>query len=156
MIRLTIIAVLLTAAASEILPQGAVPTVYRVPSEYAYFTAPEKPMPVYPSDAFINKIGGDVVLLVKYSTEGFVETVEPITGNSALATAATDAVKNWKFLPIKEKSAKAEGITYVGFHYVPSDDTVFSSFPFGNWDPVPASPALADTPPKPSRVRISS
>lgn len=68
------------------------------------------------------------MLLVKYSSEGFVETLEPQAGDSALVTAATDAVKNWKFLPIKKKGAKAEAVTYVGCQYVPSSDTVFTSF----------------------------
>src|SRR5205807_2269509 len=71
--------------------------------------------------------------------------------------AATEAVTKWKFYPIKEKGKKARGVIYVGFQYVASTGTVFSSFPFGKWEEVPAPmQTAANTDSNSKLVRISS
>jgi TonB family protein len=109
--------------------------IYRMPSEYAYFTAEKKPTPSYPQEALDKGMGGDVILSVEYSTDGNVTEVQRIDGDPVLTKASTEAASNWRFLPIVEKGQKSRGF-----------------FPFGKW---------AETPPPPDpkarlRVRISS
>jgi TonB family protein len=113
-------------------------------------------MPVYPPSAFANRTGGDVILIVEYSTDGRVEGVRPVVGDPVLVKAAVDAVEQWSFYPLKEKGLKFRGVTYVGFQFVATADTVFSSFPFGKWEEVAATPSSGDQSLKSKRVRISS
>ena len=131
--------------------------MYRVPADYAYFTAESKEMPPYPPEALNNNIGGDVILVVEYSTKGSVEAVQGVRGDPALLTVSSETVRNWKFRPIQEKGQKVRGVAYVGFHFVPTTNTVTSSLPFGKWEPEPPpSGAAPDPARRPLRVRISS
>lgn len=107
--------------------------IYRVPCDYAYFTAEKAEMPTYSSEAQNQKIGGDVVLIAQYSLDGKVEAVERVLGETGLADASIQAVKNWKFHPIKEKGQQAKGVTYIGFHFMADTGKIANSFPFGNW-----------------------
>lgn len=78
-----------------------------------------------------------------------------ISGNSLLVPAGTQAIKNWKFRPIKEKGQKAKGIAYIGFHFVPTDSKVFASFPLGKWEQTPAAdPAGTEGANQPALVHI--
>lgn len=137
-----------------VLAQITTPT-YRVPSDYAYFAAEKKELPPYPSEALRNEIGGDVILVVEFSTDGSVEVANRISGNSLLVPAGIQAIKNWKFRPIKEKGQKAKGIAYIGFHFVPTDSKVFASFPLGKWEQTPAAdPAGTEGANQPALVHI--
>lgn len=130
--------------------------IYRVPSEYAYFTADKKPAPSYPQEAIDKGLGGDVVLIVEYSTDGSVIAVQRIVGDPVLAKASIEAASNWKFRPIVEKRQKSRGVTYLGFRFVAKDQSVSSSLPFGKWQETPPNPAPSDSTTHPGRVRISS
>ena len=55
--------------------------------------------PTYPEIAKRMKIGGVVRLSVTVDAEGKVTDVKSISGNHALASAAEDAVRRWKFAP---------------------------------------------------------
>jgi periplasmic protein TonB len=55
--------------------------------------------PVYPPLARQLRIQGDVQLQANISKEGNITTVKLISGDSALAHAAIDAVKQWKYKP---------------------------------------------------------
>ena len=130
--------------------------IYRVPSEYAYFTAVTKPMPSYPQEALDKEMGGDVILSVEYSTDGSVTDVQRIVGDPVLAKASMEAASNWKFLPIVDKGQKSRGVSYLGFRFLVKDHSVGSSFPFGKWQETPRDSATADPKARPGRVRISS
>lgn len=97
-----------TASSSEATAPTA-PPIYRVPSEYAYFTAQKRDMPPYPPEAVRKKIAGDVILAVRYSPDGNVEALQRIVGDPILVKAAIQAVTNWKFQPVKENGEKAGG-----------------------------------------------
>lgn len=127
----------------------AVPLMYRVPADFAYFTAERKELPSYPPELLAKNIGGDVILAVEYSTDGKVTTVQRVEGDPALVAVSTQAVERWRFRPIVEKKQKARGFTYVGFHFVPATKTITSSLPFGEWEP---QPIVNDTSQQPARV----
>ncbi len=55
--------------------------------------------PVYPADAKAARIQGQVVLKVVIGTAGDVQSVDVLSGDSLLAGAAIDAVKQWKYRP---------------------------------------------------------
>ena len=53
--------------------------------------------PVYPAIAQRMKIAGSVKLSITVNTEGNVTGVQTISGNRTLATAAEEAVRQWRF-----------------------------------------------------------
>lgn len=129
--------------------------IYRVPSEYAYFTAEKKPTPLYPQEALDKGLGGDVILVVEYAVDGHVTNVQRVVGDSVLAQAGIQAASAWRFLPIVEHGQKSRGVTYVGFHFLAADHSVTNTFPFGKWQETPPdSPPSAAS--RPKRVRINS
>jgi TonB family protein len=145
---------LLVTSAGSLVAQAA-PQAYRVPSDYAYFTAEKKGVPAYPPEALAKDIGGDVILAVEYSPEGKVTAVQRIQGDPVLVAASTQALNGWRFRPIVEKKQSASGVTHVGFHFVPGNKTVTSSLPFGKWEPQPIAQDTSQQPPTaPNRVRV--
>ena len=86
-------------------------------AEQANTAAPPKPMrsrvspgvaagllrkrvaPEYPQKARDNRIQGTVVLKARISTEGDVAELWVVSGDPALAAAAIEAVKQWKYKP---------------------------------------------------------
>jgi TonB family protein len=61
----------------------------------------EKVDPVYPPIAKTARIQGSVVLAVEIDKEGAVTSVQVMRGHPMLVTAATDAVKQWRYRPYK-------------------------------------------------------
>ena len=59
----------------------------------------EKPAPQYPPYARSKHIEGTVTLRARISTDGTVENLEVEDGDPALAPAALDAVRKWKYKP---------------------------------------------------------
>jgi TonB family protein len=55
--------------------------------------------PEYPEEARLAGIQGSVVLDVHIRPDGYVEQVEVVSGEAVLASAATAAVKQWRFKP---------------------------------------------------------
>jgi TonB family protein len=55
--------------------------------------------PVYPSTAQGQHIQGDVVLKVNTDKQGNVTDIEMVSGDPALAPAAIEAVRKWKYHP---------------------------------------------------------
>jgi len=59
----------------------------------------KKPQPTYPSSALRMRLEGSVQLLATISKEGDISAVKVLSGNTNLANAAVDAVKQWKYKP---------------------------------------------------------
>ena len=55
--------------------------------------------PRYPAEAIAQQVEGSVELLLTITPKGRVQTARTVTGNPLLATAATEAVKQWRFRP---------------------------------------------------------
>jgi TonB family protein len=76
--------------------------------------------PVYPAIAKASHVTGDVVLQVKLSAKGTVESATAISGSSLLRPAALSAVKQWVFKP-----TKIDGLSSA------VDTQITITFPFG-------------------------
>lgn len=74
--------------------------------------------PEYPEAAKQQRIQGLVVLDVNVGTDGAVEQLTVISGNSALATAASDAVLKWHFKPLVQNGRAVPFQTRVNVDFV--------------------------------------
>jgi protein TonB len=64
--------------------------------------------PQYPADALAAHRAGDVVLEVLISADGSVGSTRPINGDPLLVTAATDAVRTWRYEPYRVNGRPTE------------------------------------------------
>jgi TonB family protein len=85
---------LMQAAALALMVTMAVPA--RASDERA---VKSRVAPAYPEIAKRMRISGVVRLSVTVDAEGKVTDVKPLSGNGMLSTAATDAVRRWRFEP---------------------------------------------------------
>jgi TonB family protein len=77
----------------------ALPQMIRVGANVQSARLVQKVDPIYPPHARTEGIEGDVVLRVTINDDGQVESAEPIEGNPALAAAAQEAVRQWRYQP---------------------------------------------------------
>ena len=87
------------AAQSETVQQSDLPQRVRVSQAVEKGLCLKRTAPKYPKKARNKGIQGTVLLHVIISKTGDVATVELISGELLLATAAIDAVKQWKYKP---------------------------------------------------------
>jgi TonB family protein len=73
--------------------------------------------PQYPEDARQQKIQGAVVLDVHIGGDGAVQDVQVISGPSELAQASIDAVKQWRFKPLRVNGRPAPMQTRVTLNF---------------------------------------
>jgi TonB family protein len=64
--------------------------------------------PQYPSEALAAHRSGNVVLEVQISEDGSVSSVRTLSGDSLLAAAATEAVRNWRYQPYQQHNRPAQ------------------------------------------------
>jgi TonB family protein len=79
----------------EMMP--AMPAMIRVGGNVQASKLIQKVDPIYPPHARTEGIEGEVVLRVIITDDGQVESAEPIDGNPALAAAAQEAVRQWRY-----------------------------------------------------------
>lgn len=60
-----------------------------------------KVTPVYPQEAKDARIQGDAILRVVIDREGNVASVNPVSGHPVLVKSAANAVKQWKYRPLR-------------------------------------------------------
>ncbi len=70
-----------------------------VPEDFADDQIVHRVHPAYPKQARIRKIHGTVVLEAIVNKKGSVDSLQLVSGDSLLAQAAADAVKQWKYKP---------------------------------------------------------
>jgi len=73
--------------------------------------------PEYPADAKAQKVQGVVVLRVIIDREGNVSEIQLISGQPLLATAALDAVKQWKYRPYLLNGSPVEVETQIQVNF---------------------------------------
>jgi len=78
---------------------AAVPERVRVSAGFSKELLVHKVNPEYPHDARVQHIQGTVLLQTTIDKEGNVSKLELISGDSALAPAAMEAVRQWKYRP---------------------------------------------------------
>jgi protein TonB len=64
--------------------------------------------PDYPEPARVQHIEGPVVLEARVGKDGTVEKLSTVSGDPRLATAATDAVRQWRFKPFFRNGSPEE------------------------------------------------
>ena len=84
--------------APNALSQGMLLTI--PPSHQSMPKVETKVLPPYPSEAASQHVHGDVAMDVTLNDDGTVQEVKVIEGNPLLNSAATDAVKQWKYRPL--------------------------------------------------------
>jgi TonB family protein len=84
-----------------------------VPSKVADEYLIERVEPEYPESAREQHIQGPVVLVALVGKDGAVEKLSTIKGDSQLASAATDAVRQWRFKPFFRNGSPEEFQTQI-------------------------------------------
>jgi TonB family protein len=81
----------------------------------------DKVPPAYPPDAREQQIQGNVLLHVIIGKDGNVENVQLITGHPLLASAAIDAVRQWRYRPylLNGQAVEVDTQVVVNFKLVP-------------------------------------
>ena len=77
----------------------AKPMRVRVSSRVAEAQIVKKIAPRYPEEAKQNHVHGTVILHAVISTAGEIQNLKLVSGDPSLATAAMEAVKQWKYKP---------------------------------------------------------
>jgi protein TonB len=86
-------------AATAAIPQARTPARVRIPPKFAEGLVVKKVPPEYPAEAKRDRIEGAVLVHVVISKAGDVVYSALVSGPPALAPAAIEAVKHWKFKP---------------------------------------------------------
>ena len=84
-----------------------------VPSKVADEYLIDRVEPEYPESAREQHIQGPVVLVALVGTDGAVEKLSTIKGDAQLASAATDAVRQWRFKPFFRNGSPEEFQTQI-------------------------------------------
>lgn len=97
------------------------PRRFRIAPSYAGSRLTHKVSPEYPPQAKAQHIEGTVVLTIVVDRHGSVANVQLISGHPALAPAAIDAVKRWKYEPylLNDKPVEIETQVEVTFSLKP-------------------------------------
>jgi TonB family protein len=77
----------------------------------------ERVDPQYPEAARVQRVQGPVELKVLVGTDGLVRKITTISGNPLLVSAATDAVRQWRFKPHETKGKIVEFETRVTVNF---------------------------------------
>lgn len=76
-----------------------------------------KVLPLYPPEAARQHEERDVVMDVTLNEDGSVQKVDVIDGDPLLTSAATDAVKQWKYRPLTVKGKLVNNfVVAITFH----------------------------------------
>jgi TonB family protein len=88
-----------------------------VPPEVASELLIHRVEPQYPEEARQEHIQGDVVLQALIGKDGVVRELKLISGDSRLASAAMDAVRQWRFKPYPHNGQSAEVQTQISVNF---------------------------------------
>jgi protein TonB len=64
--------------------------------------------PLYPAEALAAHRAGNVVLEVQVAADGTVSSIRTLSGDPLLASAATEAVRNWRYQPYRRHDHAAQ------------------------------------------------
>jgi TonB family protein len=105
------------------------------------------PNAVYPPQARVQKIQGEITALLLVSDAGDVRNVRVFKGDPLLVKSVEDAIKKWMFKPVMKGDKAIAVITTAKFRFVLSDD---------NQETNGVAPELGVARERPQRVRIST
>ncbi len=101
----------------SLLPIVPVNAQLRVTTADAMKNVVANPAPEYSQLAKTARVEGDVVVEVKIDEKGNVEEVNPLIGNSILASTVLRTVRTWKFKPFEADGKKTSAVTSLRFHF---------------------------------------
>ena len=104
-------------APAALTPPPATTRRVKVAPEAASALLIQKASPKYPDAARAEKLQGSVVLDVVIGLSGDVSQTTVVSGDSTLAQAAIEAVKQWKYKPYEVNGAPSEMETEVTFNF---------------------------------------
>jgi TonB family protein len=79
--------------------------------------------PIYPNEARMERIQGDIRLQVRIAADGTVQEANLVSGPPQLVAAAIAAVKQWKYRPTIVSDHPVPAVTVVNVHFqLPSRD----------------------------------
>jgi protein TonB len=73
--------------------------------------------PVYPPEAELNRIRGDVLLQATIGKEGRIHDVKVVSGPKELIDAAVGAVEQWRYRPFLVKGEPVEVKTTIKIRF---------------------------------------
>src|SRR5215469_4285298 len=73
--------------------------------------------PIYPAEAKVNNIQGEVVLLATIDKDGNVADLKPVQGDPLLAEAAMKAASLWKYRPFLWNGQPVEVVTTIKIRF---------------------------------------
>ncbi len=97
--------------------QGSAPGRITVGGSVMQSMLISQPPPVYPADAKEAGIEGDVLLMATIARDGSVMQLDVKSGHPILASAAVEAVRQWKYKPTLLNGEPVEVITSVHVNY---------------------------------------
>jgi protein TonB len=74
--------------------------------------------PIYPESARENRVAGKVELRFRVSADGRTYDVKPLNGPAALAQAAVEAVKSWRYWPARLYGAPVDSAMTAEIEFV--------------------------------------
>ncbi len=98
----------IASAAGSTMPQPPAPATLKVSQGVTQGLLIKRVPPMYPPSAKEMHIQGTVQLLAAIGKDGKVTSVKALSGDSVLARAAIDAVKQWKYKPYTLNSEPVE------------------------------------------------
>jgi protein TonB len=81
-----------------------------------------KVQPVYPADARLARIQGNVILKALISETGDIANLDVLSGHPMLVLAAMDAVKQWKYHPYLLQGKPVQVETQITVNFTLSDN----------------------------------
>jgi TonB family protein len=92
-------------------------TSITVPEAEALSHVLTRPIQIYPAQASVGKIEGDVVLEATIDTSGNVESLKLVSGHPMLVPAAVGYLRQWIFRPFYDGTTRVPAITRITVHY---------------------------------------
>ena len=120
-LQVVIASLICSLSVSAAVAQVVVPQRVRVSQGVMQTLVTKKVNPDYPPDAKKDHVQGVVVLRLRIDKQGNVADAQLVSGHPALAQAAIDAVKQWKYRPYLLNNNPVEVETQVTVNFTLAD-----------------------------------
>jgi TonB family protein len=97
--------------------QAASSQVVQVPTGVMLGRVEHKTMPIYPDEAMLKGIQGDVTLKIEVDETGKITSSVPVAGDPVLLGAAKDALRTFRFHPYYVNGNPVKVQSELGFHF---------------------------------------
>lgn len=108
-------------ASSAAATPGTIPTRVRIGGNVAAAMLTHQVQPKYPKSAKENHVSGTIVLDAVVTVDGSVQKLQYISGPPELMRSAMDAVRQWRYRPMKLQGKPVEFETKISVVYTLMD-----------------------------------